>query len=82
MRTSGIFLPSLFDNVLMTLVLVVFDKLSTGQPDFLREISPGLLFLLPAIPKPAQPKQSQKHVIHMFTPGSNSWVLNKRPTVF
>lgn len=48
----------------MTLVLVVFDKLSTGKPDFLREISPGLLFLLPAIPKPAQPKQSQKHVIH------------------
>lgn len=44
----------------MTLVLVVLNKLSTGQPDFLRYISQGLLFLLPAIPKPAQPKQSQK----------------------
>lgn len=36
MRSSGISLPSLFDNVRMTLVLVVFDKLSAGQPDVLR----------------------------------------------
>lgn len=33
---SYVFLPSLFDNVLMTLVLVVLDELSTGQPDVLR----------------------------------------------
>lgn len=59
----------------MTLVLVVFDKLSTGQPDFLRYISPVLLFLLPAIPKAAQPKQSQKHVMH---PHSSTFVHNKQ----
>lgn len=59
--SSGIFLPSSFDNVLMTLVLVVFDKLSTGQPDFLRYICPVLLFLPLAIPKSAQPKEAQKN---------------------
>lgn len=59
----------------MTLILVVLNKLSTGQPDFLRYISPGLLFLLPAIPKPAQPKQSEKHVMH---PHSSTYVHNRQ----
>lgn len=45
----------LMDNVTTTLVLVVFDELCAGHPDFLWYVSVQLLISLLSIPKTAQP---------------------------
>lgn len=59
--------PYLFNNVMATLVLVVFVELSAGQPDILREISLQLLILLPSIPQTAKPKHhGQVHCLLLY----------------
>lgn len=56
--------PYLFNNVMATLVLVVFVELSAGQHDILRQISLQLLILLPSIPQTAQPKHIDKCIVY------------------